>query len=79
MDMLGAATKDWMWDKPIDPEQPNDIGYVIGALIVEYYYKHSLDIDQAVQTILSITDYEDFLEKSKYYKRFEWRIGRCGK
>ncbi len=71
MDMLGAATKDWMWDQPIDPEQPNDIGYVLGALIVEYYYKHSIDIDQAVQTILAITDYEDFLEKSKYYKRFE--------
>jgi len=69
-DMLEADTKDWMWKKPANKGQPRDVGYVFGALIVEYYYKHALDLNQAVQEILSITDYQEFLEKSKYAQRF---------
>ena len=70
-DMLGGETKDWMWKKPKNPEQPRDIGYVFGALIVEYYYKHATNLDQAVQEILAITDYNDFLQKSQYSNRFK--------
>jgi hypothetical protein len=70
MDMLGIETKDWMWKKPKNPEQPRDIGYVIGALIVEYYYKHATNLDQAIQEILAITDYKAFLDKSQYSNRF---------
>ena len=69
-DMYGADTKDWVWDMPKYPEQPQDIGYVLGAMIVEYYYKHSTNLDEAVDVILSITDYLAFLEKSQYSKKF---------
>ncbi len=69
-DMLGTDTKDWVWDKPEDQEQPRDVGYLIGAMIVEYYYKHSTNLEEAVDIILSITDYQGFLEKSQYLKKF---------
>ncbi|KAA3616860.1 MAG: hypothetical protein D8M58_17820 [Calditrichaeota bacterium] len=69
-DMYERDTKDWIWSKPKYLEQPQDLGYVIGAKIVEYYYKHSTDLDEAVKIILSITDYREFLEKSQYYKKF---------
>lgn len=71
IDMMGAETKDWMWKKPENPEQPSNVGYVLGALIVEYYYKRSSDVDRATQEILSVTDYEDFLSKSQYSNKFK--------
>ena len=71
MDMWGTDTKDWIWQEPKFPEQPQDVGYVIGAKIVEYYYKHATDLEEAVNTILSITDYRDFLEKSGYEEKFK--------
>ncbi len=70
-DMYGAETKDWMWKKPKNPEQPRDIGYVFGALIVEYYYKHATNLEQVSQEILGITEYKDFLERSNYSNRFK--------
>lgn len=69
-DMLNTDTQDWMWKSPKNTEQPRDIGYVFGALIIEYYYKHATIPVQSVQEILSITDYKDFLEKSQYSNRF---------
>jgi len=70
-EMYGKETGDWMWKKPKKPEQPRDIGYVLGALIVEHYYKRSTDINKTVSEILAITDYKSFLEKSGYSKKFE--------
>jgi hypothetical protein len=70
-DMLGTDTKDWVFDKPEYQEQPQDVGYVLGAMIVEYYYKHSINLEEAVNEILSITDYQDFLEKSQYASKFK--------
>jgi hypothetical protein len=34
-DMLGSDTGDWLWQTPSNPDQPRDVGYAIGALIVE--------------------------------------------
>ncbi|MBT8387369.1 MAG: hypothetical protein KJO12_08140 [Ignavibacteria bacterium] len=70
IEMNGKETGDWMWKKPNNPEQPRDVGYVLGALIVENYYKKSLDINEVVSEILSITDYKEFLEKSEYASKF---------
>jgi hypothetical protein len=61
---------DWMFSKPSDPEQPFDLGYVMGARIVESFYEKAEDKEGAVQEILAITNYEDFLEKSGYSERF---------
>jgi hypothetical protein len=61
---------EWMWKKPVDPEQPLDLGYIMGARIVEAYYSNAKDKQKAVQDILSITDYKGFLEKSGYAEKF---------
>ena len=61
---------DWMFGHPSDPEQPFDLGYVMGARIVEAFYDKAEDKNKAVQEILSITDYEDFLERSGYSEKF---------
>jgi hypothetical protein len=57
-------------ESPKDPDQPRDVAYVLGALIVEYYYKHALDLSKVVPAILSITDYKEFIENSGYPKKF---------
>jgi hypothetical protein len=70
--MMKKNTGDWLWEKSKDPDQPRDIGYAIGFLIVEAYYKNASDKAKAVQEILSVhKDYPGFLKKSGYPKRFE--------
>jgi hypothetical protein len=70
-EMLGHDTGEWLWSSPSDPEQPRDIGYALGARIVQAYYERAGDKHQAVQEILAITDYSAFLTKSRYGSQFE--------
>jgi uncharacterized protein YjaZ len=70
-EMLGHDTGEWLWSSPSDPEQPRDIGYALGARIVQAYYERAGDKHQAVQEILAITDYPAFLTKSRYGSQFE--------
>lgn len=72
--MLGPETGDWMWGRPRDPEQPTDLGYVLGARIVESYYERAAVKAEAVKHILSVTDYPAFLAASGYAERFD---GAC--
>jgi len=65
-EMDSAETGDWMWKKPEDPEQPYHVGYVMGYRIVEAYYNNAADKAQAVDEILSVSDYRAFLDKSGY-------------
>lgn len=69
-EMKGSETGDWMWTTPADSGQPRDVGYVFGARIVEHYYKHSSDIREAVTYLLSLTDYDSFMERCQYGSRF---------
>jgi len=69
-EMQGRETGDWMWSQPSDPEQPPHVGYAIGYRIVEAYYRNARDKDQAVRKILSVTDYQAFLEGSGYAEQF---------
>lgn len=62
---------DWMWSKPAVEGQPRDMGYYMGAAIIEYFYTNSKDKLLAIKEILSITDYEGFLEKSGYSSKFK--------
>ena len=64
---------DWLWKKPADPEQPQDLGYAIGARIVEAYYQQASDKRKAAQKIMAITDYPAFLKNSGYAKRVQGR------
>ncbi len=65
-DMFGHEMGDWLWEKPARPEQPQDLGYVIGGRIVETYYKNAADPGRAAMDIMSITDYPGFLAQSGY-------------
>ena len=65
-EMLGGETGDWLWKKPENPEQPQDMGYAMGARIVEVYYENSKDKGFASSKVMSITDYTAFLEISGY-------------
>jgi hypothetical protein len=67
---LGSETGDWMWVEPSQEGQPRDIGYVLGAAIVESFYENAEDKSAAIQEILGIVDPEAFLEKSRYRDRF---------
>lgn len=61
----------WMWSKPAIEGQPRDMGYQMGAAIIEHFYTNAQDKEQAMKEILSITDYQGFLEKSGYGSKFE--------
>ncbi len=69
-EMYGEETGEWMWRKTSNPEQPRDVGYAMGYLIVEAYYENAKDKKSAVREILSVTDYPAFLEKSGYAAKF---------
>jgi hypothetical protein len=61
---------DWLFSKPKDPGQPRDLGYIMGALIVESYYENAADKKKAIDEILKVTDYKEFLGRSRYAKKF---------
>jgi hypothetical protein len=65
-EMNERMSGDWLWGKPADPEQPPHLGYIVGARIVEAYYNRMENKEKAVQDILAITDYQEFLKKSGY-------------
>jgi hypothetical protein len=69
-EMLERLPGDWMFATPSDPEQPVDLGYIMGARIVEAFYDRAADKARAVREILAVTDYEAFLEQSGYAKQF---------
>ena len=69
-DMNQRLPGEWLYVKPSDPEQPAHLGYIIGARIIESYYKQTGDKAKAVQDILSVVDFEEFLEKSGYDEKF---------
>lgn len=64
--MLGHQMGDWLWQTPANPDQPQDVGYAIGARIVQAFYEAQPDKSEAVRVILSVTDYPTFLAKSRY-------------
>jgi hypothetical protein len=72
-EMHGAETGNWMWTTPSDPDQPPHVAYVLGAKIVETFFESASDKNGAVREILSVTDYPDFVERSRYEHRFSAR------
>ena len=65
-EMLGLEMGEWLWEEPSDPDVPQDLGYAIGARIVEAFYQSASDKGVAARTVMSITDYPDFLARSGY-------------
>ena len=64
--MNGNEMGDWLWTKPSNPEWPRDLGYAIGARIVEHYYQNADNKQEAAEVIMNITDYPLFLAMSGY-------------
>jgi hypothetical protein len=70
-EMNGPETGDWMWQRPVDRDQPYDVGYALGARIVAAYYERAADKEVAIREMLAVTDYRSFLERSGYVERFK--------
>lgn len=68
--MAGTETGDFMWSRPANDQQPPNVGYVLGARIVEAFYDRAADKAEAMKETLSMTDYPAFLERSGYAARF---------
>ena len=69
--MLGHETGDWLWQTPTNPDQPQDVGYALGARIVETFYNSAGDKRKASREIMAITDYPAFLARSGYPERMD--------
>lgn len=69
-EMLGSDMGDWLWRDPTDPEQPQDVGYALGARIAEAYYEAADNKGEAAYEVLAVRDYEAFLAASGYADRF---------
>ena len=52
-------------------DKPADLGYWVGYMICKAYYEEMADKKQAVYDILHITDYRQFLAKSKIEEKIE--------
>jgi hypothetical protein len=65
-EMHGTEMGDWLWEEPAQPGQPQDIGYALGARIVQTLYERAEDKVAAADLILSVTDYPALLEASGY-------------
>jgi hypothetical protein len=71
VEMHNREFGDWLFSSPKDPEQPRDLGYIMGAMIVEAYYENVKDKKKAIDEILKITNYPDFLKRSRYAEKFQ--------
>ncbi|MEE8577366.1 MAG: hypothetical protein V3T31_08935 [candidate division Zixibacteria bacterium] len=66
LEMYNTTAGDWMWSKPKDPDQPQQVGYVLGSMIIKAFYDSAVDKSLAIKDILSITDYPAFYKKSGF-------------
>lgn len=69
-EMDGTKLDGWMYNGPTSVHRPPDLGYYMGYKIAQWYHHHAADKRQAVRDILEITDYREFLERSRYAARF---------
>lgn len=51
--------------------RPNDLGYWMGYKIVKSYYDNATDKEQAIEDILTIKNFDEFLKASKYPEKFD--------
>lgn len=72
-DMHGTDTGPWMFARPAGSGRPSDLGYWIGSRIAESYYDNADDKSQAIRELLAVTDFEAFLEASRYEEALQER------
>ena len=57
----------WLYGGP-NKSRPNDLGYWMGYKICKAYYNKAMDKQQAIDDILNVRDYEQFLAESGYFE-----------
>jgi len=65
-EMYGKNSWNWIGNANSAKDKPADLGYYVGYKICEAYYAKQSDKTQAIADILSITNWEEFYEKSGY-------------
>lgn len=63
-DMYKPDTSNWIYNAATAKDRPADLGYYMGYLITQAYYKKAKDKKQAVYDILNIEDARTFYEAS---------------
>jgi hypothetical protein len=66
-------TKDfsnWLYNGNSADGRPADLGYWMGYKIAQSYYDHATDKSQAIKDMLTIEDFDAFLETSRYAEKF---------
>ncbi|MBO9200521.1 MULTISPECIES: DUF2268 domain-containing putative Zn-dependent protease [Niastella] len=65
--MNGTKYNDWLYNgQSAPPGVPADLGYYMGFKICEAYYNKATDKKQAVKEMLTIQDFQKFLDQSGY-------------
>ena len=63
-DMYKADASNWVYNGATAKERPADLGYYVGYLITQAYYRKAQDKRRAVYDILNIQDARAFYEAS---------------
>jgi hypothetical protein len=58
--------RDWMYNGVTSKDKPGDLGYFMGYKITKAYYEKAKDKKLAIREILSVTDFQKFLDESGY-------------
>jgi hypothetical protein len=68
--MNGTNTDDWLYGTTKKDDRPNDLGYWMGYKISEAYYNKVKDKKAAINQILNVKDYSQFLKASGYMDEY---------
>jgi uncharacterized protein YjaZ len=64
-EMNGTDKSNWLYGQERE-SRPKDLGYWMGYKIAESYYRKMEDKSKAIDDILNIQDFNEFLKKSGY-------------
>ncbi len=70
-EMNGNDSSGWLYQGEKAKDKPADLGYYIGYKIAERCYKNALDKQQAIEDILEIKNFQEFLATSRYEEKFK--------
>jgi len=68
--MNSTNTDDWLYGTTKKDDRPNDLGYWMGYKITEAYYNQAENKLKAIDEILNIKDYNEFLRESGYLRTY---------
>jgi hypothetical protein len=72
-EMQTATYAKWLYNGSTAKDRPADLGYYVGYKICESYYRRAKDKRQAIKEILTIKDFDKFLQDSRYAEKFAGR------